>query len=305
MSFEHEMEHAAHAGGHGDHGDGKPNIGKFIGMTMAVLGVMLALSSALLGGSRNKLVTTMVEQNTTAGRYQAVSMKHRTLVAQLQQLHALLPSDPADFQKAEKEIDGLATAADPAQLAAIKVMRLETAKILNTVTPTGSDVLRFVELVRDYAVEKEKAEKWAESYEDLARVYEEAGEHYEWGQLCAEFGIVLASIALLLQARPAWFGSVGFGVGALALIIWSFTTQQAGLAHAEQEIEHAKKEYFDLKSDENSKKGDEDLLADIEKIEKANGVVAAEPAHASPAPAGSGHAPPPASAGHAAPAHEH
>jgi hypothetical protein len=208
MSFEHEMEHAAHAGGHGDHGDGKPNIGKFIGMTMAVLGVMLALSSALLGGSRNKLVTTMVEQNTTAGRYQAVSMKHRTLVAQLQQLHALLP---ADFQKAEKEIDGLATAADPAQLAAIKVMRLETAKILNTVTPTGSDVLRFVELVRDYAVEKEKAEKWAESYEDLARVYEEAGEHYEWGQLCAEFGIVLASIALLLQARPAWFGSVGFG----------------------------------------------------------------------------------------------
>jgi Domain of unknown function (DUF4337) len=271
MSFEEEMEHAAHAGheGHGEgHDDKKGGIGKYIGMTMAILGVMLALTSALLGGSRNKLIATMVEQTNTAGRYQAVSMKYRTLMAQLQQLHALLPADASDFEKAEKEIDSVSSEADKTQVAAIKVNRLETAKILNTVTPTGSDVLRFVELVRDYQEEKEKAEKWTESYEDLIVVYEHGAEHYEWGQLCAEFGIVLASIALLLQSRAAWIGSMSFGTGALVLIVYAFSVQQSGLAHAEHEVEEAKKAYLALNMDEKSKKGDEELLADIERIEK-------------------------------------
>ena len=289
MGFEEEMEHAAHAGHEGGHGhdDKKGGIGKYIGMTMAVLGVMLALTSALLGGSRNKLIATMVEQTATAGRYQAVSMKYRTLMAQLQQLHALLPADQADFEKAEKEIASVESGADKTEVAAIKVNRLETAKILNTVTPTGSDVLRFVELVRDYDEEKEKAAKWSESYEDLIEVYEKAGEHYEWGQLCAEFGIVLASIALLLQSRVAWMGSMTFGTEALVLIVYSFAVQQSGLAHAEHEIEENKKAYFALNMDEKSKKGDEELLADIERIEKP-----ATGEHTAPAPTGApAHAP--------------
>lgn len=267
MSFEEEMEHAAHAGHEGGHGE-KGGIGKYIGMTMAILGVMLALTSALLGGSRNKLIATMVEQTSTAARYQAISMKHRSLMSQLQQLHAMLPADPAEFDKTQGEINRVAGSADKLDATVIAINRLETDKILNTVTPSAGDVLRFVELVHDYAEEKEKAEKWTESYEGLIMVYEAASEHFEWGQLCAEFGIVLASIALLIHSRAAWFGSMIFGTGALVLMIYAYTTQQSGLSHAKTELEESRAAYFALKMDEKSKTGDEELFNDIERIEK-------------------------------------
>jgi hypothetical protein len=267
MGFEEEMEHAAHAGheGHGESG----GIGKYIGMTMAILGVMLALTSALLGGSRNKLIATMVEQTSTAARYQAIASKHRTLVAQLQQLHAMLPADPADFEKSQKELDNVTQSADKKDANVIAITRLETDKILNTVTPSPGDVLRFVQLVHDYSDEKEKAHKWVESYEDLIHVYEQASEHYEWGQLCAEFGIVLASIALLIHSRAAWFGSMTFGAAALGLMIFSYVTESSGLAHAKTEVEESKKAYFALNMDEKGKAGDEELFTDVKRIEKA------------------------------------
>ncbi len=282
MGFEEEMEHAAHAGHEGGHDEKKGGIGKYIGMTMAVLGVMLALTSALLGGSRNKLIATMVEQTSTAGRYQTVSMKYRSLMAQLQQLHALLPSDQTDFEKADREIKKIEAESDKSTLGVIQVSGLETSKLLNTVTPTGSDVLRFVELVREYGEEKEKAEKWAESYEALIEVYEKAAEHYEWGQLSAEFGIVLASIALLMQNRRVWMLSMVFGTSALVLIVYSFSVQTSGLASAEKQVADSKKAYFDLNMEEKSKKGDEELLADIERIEKplASPATSGAPQHA-------------------------
>ena len=45
--FVEHMEHAAHAS-HEGHG-GSKNLGKYIGITMALLGVMLALCAALVG----------------------------------------------------------------------------------------------------------------------------------------------------------------------------------------------------------------------------------------------------------------
>ncbi len=266
MGFEEEMAHASHAG-HGDHGE-TGGIGKYIGMTMAILGVMLALTSALLGGARNKLIATMVEQTSTAARYQAISMKHRSLMSQLQQLHAMLPSDPADFDKTQKEIDRVTNGADELDATMIAINRLETDKILNTVTPSAGDVLRFVELVHDYAEEKEKAERWTESYEGLIHVYEEGSEHFEWGQLCAEFGIVLASIALLIHSRAAWFGAMIFGTCALVLMIYAYSAERSGLAHAKTEVDESRAAYFALKMDEKSKTGDEELFSDIERIEK-------------------------------------
>ncbi|MGH7328856.1 MAG: hypothetical protein ACREJX_10960, partial [Polyangiaceae bacterium] len=61
MSGAHEIaehiEHAAH-GGHGDKG-----VGRMAGITMAILGVMLALCSAMVGGQRTDVIATMVEQS--------------------------------------------------------------------------------------------------------------------------------------------------------------------------------------------------------------------------------------------------
>ena len=255
-----EMEHAAHSGG----------IGKYIGMTMAVLGVLLALCSAMVGGTRTELIATMVEQTATGQQYQAVSMKHRTLMAQLQQLHALLPSDPADFEKSEKalgDIESSAAAAKAPILPTLHALRLETANVLNTATPTASDVLRFVSLVRAYEKQKDVASEWAESYEDAIHAHKDATEHFEWAQLCAEFGIVFASIGLMLQSRAAWAVSLMLVISSGGIAGWAFSTSHAALALAEHKIEEGKSKYEGLHMDEGQAKGDEELLKDIERIE--------------------------------------
>jgi Domain of unknown function (DUF4337) len=285
------MEHAAHEAhghGHGDHGPKKASIGKFVGMTMAVLGVLLALCSAMVGGARTDLIATMVEQTSVSNQYQAVSMKYRTLMAQLQQLHALLPSDPHEMDVADNEITKIENTIGPqgATAPVIQTMKLETGKILNTVTPTGSDVLRFVGLVRDYDKEREVAHKWTESYEEKIHAHQEATEHFEWGQLCAEFGIVLASIGLLLNSKLSWFASIVMGAASMGIIVWAYMGLHGELGHAEKEIEEAKHAYMALNMEAQQAKGDEELLKDIERIEAPPPAASNAPAPApEPAPA--------------------
>src|SRR4051812_24800203 len=90
------MEHAAHSGGGGhghgggDHG-GKPGPGKQIGVTMAILGVMLALCAAMVGSQRTELIRAMVEQSERFGLYQAESMKFRVVEADIEMLKAISP----------------------------------------------------------------------------------------------------------------------------------------------------------------------------------------------------------------------
>src|SRR5450631_3740524 len=126
------IEHAAHGGEHAAPHGTKPSHSKYVGITMAVLGVLLALTSALVGGARTELIATMVEQTGTSMRYQAVVMKQRTLLAQLQQLHALLPSDPGQFAAVEKELDAVEKGAAKGPAGPVlHAMRLATKQILN------------------------------------------------------------------------------------------------------------------------------------------------------------------------------
>ena len=82
------MEKAGHGGGHG-HGDGKAGPQKAIGVTMALLGVMLALCAALVGSARTQLIKTTVEQSNKWGVYQSESTKFRVIEADVEMLHAL------------------------------------------------------------------------------------------------------------------------------------------------------------------------------------------------------------------------
>lgn len=88
MSHEiHEqIEHAGHAAHDGSH------LPQFIGITIAILGVLMALCSAQVGEARTELIATMVEENTAKAKFTAVSNKYRALQAQLQQLHAAMPN---------------------------------------------------------------------------------------------------------------------------------------------------------------------------------------------------------------------
>ena len=94
------IEHAAHVehgGGHDPHSKG---IGKAVGVTMATLGVMLAVCAALLGSERTELIRTMVEQSNKLGQYQAESTKYRVMQADFELLRALSPK-PEEIKKVE------------------------------------------------------------------------------------------------------------------------------------------------------------------------------------------------------------
>src|SRR5438552_1346767 len=100
-----KMEEAGHAAqGHGGgHGDGKGGPGKAIGITMAILGVMLAFCAAMVGSARTDLIRATVEQSNLWGVYQAESTKYRVMQADYEMLHALTPNK-AELDKFEERI---------------------------------------------------------------------------------------------------------------------------------------------------------------------------------------------------------
>jgi len=72
------IEHAAHDPHQG-------SLTRWIGITIAIVGVLMAVCSAQVGEARTELIATMVNETGAALEYQTVSTKYRMLQAQLQQ----------------------------------------------------------------------------------------------------------------------------------------------------------------------------------------------------------------------------
>jgi hypothetical protein len=89
------IEHAAHGGGAG--------ASRYIGITMALLGVMVAFCSAMVGAQRTELIKAMVEQSTRMGTYQTETMKFRAMSANSELLKALSPAKD-EIQKIESTL---------------------------------------------------------------------------------------------------------------------------------------------------------------------------------------------------------
>src|ERR1700722_2058154 len=123
-----QMEYAGHGGGQG----------KLIGLTMALLGVFLALCSALVGASRTELIASMVEQTGATLKYQTVSTKYRMIEANLVQLHSLLP-DPKVFKDSGDQIAALEKSLSQPDVVGNQIMAQRIKEILTTVTPTHTD----------------------------------------------------------------------------------------------------------------------------------------------------------------------
>ena len=173
-------EHTAHSGGHGGEKQGSS---KLIGLTMALIGVMIAFCAALVGSERNELTRTMIEQTQAHSDYSAASTKFRLIMLEL-----------------EKQRGAAASATDA----------------------TKSVVQRFLRLYTDYSKERAYAKSWADGYKPLVDAHFDAAEGYERAQLIAEIGIVLASLAVLIASRPAWY---------LSLILAAISVSQVVRTH--------------------------------------------------------------------------
>jgi hypothetical protein len=236
---------------------------------MAIIGVLLALTSALVGGQRTELIATMVEQTNTGAKYQAISTKYRVLLAQLKQLDSLNP-DPELFKKWDEEARKLGSemsSADMTRLA--KIIRLENAKNLNAEIPTHEDMVAFTKVIRSLDEEKDAASEWTESYEGAIKAHSTAAEHYEWAQLASEIGIVIASIALLFMSRAAWTASVILGCATVVIAGFTFVSVSSQLHGAEEKITTASAHFESLGGDKKDKVADEELLKSMEESKSA------------------------------------
>lgn len=271
-----QIEHAAHDSH--DHNAGR--LPQFIGITIAILGVLMALCSAQVGAARTELIATMVEESAAKAKYTAVANKYRNLQAQLQQLHAAMPD--LDYQKTKnEEIKTLhSEMKNPDSKTVIKASELNTDKILNTVTPTEKDVQRFLGLIHRTREENESAKHWSESYHDAVKVHENTADRFELAMLSAEIGIVIASVGLLLAkqkmfGRGAWFTGIALGLVSLSIAIGTKLTNDHALHAAEEKIHKTEHHFASMTKDEDDiaedKKLEEEIVAEFKEMKKLKG----------------------------------
>jgi hypothetical protein len=294
-------EHIAHAGheGHGDHGGGgghggheheaHSKLGTYIGITMAVLGVILAYCAAKVGAERTELIHALVEQQHAHAKYQAQDVKHRVAVNNLRQMHATIPSSEladrleADLKKIDAEAAPAAASpapavkpaaatdapkpeAAPASVAATtRAARALARALVEMVTPSKTDAALLADTVDRYEKETEAANVWVESFNPAIRAHTEAQERYELAQLLAEIGIVVASVGLLIKRRAPWILAIALGVAALGYVVTTYTSTSHEVQEAEAKIEELGKSYRDMRTADKTTAADEALVVDIRK----------------------------------------
>jgi len=255
MSGTHHAEHAAHGGDHGGF------TSKYIGITIALIGALIAFCAAMVGSERNELMRTMIEQTQSHADYTAASTKLRSVMLELEKQRGELAVLTASGGSASNSMD----------------LRLVT---------------RFVQLASDYSTERAATKKWADSYKPLVDAHFEGAEGYERAQLIAEFGIILASLAVLLGSRPVWLASVVFAVCCIGQLV-SVSAHTKRIVHANAGLVRVAEEaYAEVRKAHGAAGQDEETTEALDpggKIRRSFGEVhaAKEKAH-KPEPTGPG-----------------
>src|SRR6266496_4699666 len=92
MSAHQKLEHAEHAA-HAGHGEGEHkhegfSQNKVFGVTMALIGVLIAFCAAMVGSERNELTRAMIEQTQAHADYTSASTKFRLIMLELEKQRA-------------------------------------------------------------------------------------------------------------------------------------------------------------------------------------------------------------------------
>ena len=218
-SLEH-AHHVAHGGGH----ESSP-LSTRVGITIAILGVILAFAAAKVGGERTELTQALVDQQHANANYQAQDVKHRMAILSLQNLHA------------EAEV-GKTGAAD------MYAMAMSAER---------------------YEGEAAVAKTWVDAFDPMIETISESQEHYERGQLAAEFGIVIASIALLFKRREPWFLSIALGLLAVVLIFMTWMHGHATVHDAKEKVDAAETKFDEMRAANKTTDKDRALVEQVKK----------------------------------------
>lgn len=239
------VEHAAHGAGHGP--------SKFIGITMALLGVMVAFCSALVGAERTELIKSMVVQSTRMGVYQTETMKFRAMHANSELLHALVP-DQTEISKIEttlrekRKAGGKSDDEDTAELKDLISSSVED--LADLLTPDPSVIKAFTKQAKSYERDVKEAKEDADAYDKMIEAHQDAAEGYEHGLLAAEIGIVIAAVALLLASRTVWVLSVVLAITCVGSTGYAYLQTRRDVAAAQAKLDAAAKNVIQLEKDD-------------------------------------------------------
>ncbi|MFT3881225.1 MAG: DUF4337 family protein [Gemmatales bacterium] len=256
------------------HGHGG-SMHRWIGLTTALLSILIAVCSSQANAVRTEFIARMVEEDGTTVRLQNVSTKYILLQAQLQHIHAMMP-DPPSFLKIESSLQSLEKSKMSDESAkVVQALRLSTRKILEAVMPSTEDVQHFAKLIRGYRAELEAAKKWADSYTPVIEVLQVATSRMETAQLVSELAVILASLALMTGnvrwlSRSMWTASIALGIVSIIILVVTLVLNQGAVHRSEDALEHAREAYLELTKGNDNATRDEALLkgieADLEKL---------------------------------------
>ena len=234
-SLEH-MEHAAHEHDHDSH-EHNP-LSTYTGITMAVLGVLLAFTSAKVAGERTELIKSMVEQQDAHMRSVTQDIKHRVAVISLYQLHATIGAVPASVGRSRRP-EG------------------------NPQAPDAEAMVTLANTVTRYLGESKAATAWSDAYNPVVRAHVEGQENYELGMLAAEIGIVMASVALLLRRRIIWYVAMGLGVVSISIMFAAYVRTAPAVHEGEKKIEEYARAYHELRAQDKTTATEETLVKEV------------------------------------------
>jgi hypothetical protein len=179
---------------------------KHMGLTMGILAVLIAFCAAMVGSQRQELMTSLLDQSWAHSSFTAAATDHRLLMNELE-------------------------------------------KMRGTPRPAGDNasgsLTRFVRLATHYQQERELAKEWDDDCQELIDAHFDAAEGYEHAQLVAELAVIIASIAILLNSRPAWFVSIAVGVICLGMMSFTFIGSRSAIAKHHEEVEEAEEAYVE------------------------------------------------------------
>jgi hypothetical protein len=247
-----KIEHAHHSSQHpADGHGGAPS--KQIGITMALLGVLLAFSAAMVGSQRTELIKSMVLQSSKWGLYQAETMKFRVLQADFELLKSISPKKEEvtkveETLRAKRRSSGTKDDEDTAELK--DLIASATEDMADLLTPDPSELTRFRKMSREFERDMHEAKEDADAYDLSIEAHQEAAERYEWAQLAAEIGIVIASIALLLGSRKVWAVSIVLAAICTTALTVTYVRTAHALSLADKKIDDASKNVQQLEHDD-------------------------------------------------------
>lgn len=228
MGAHEELEHAEHIGH-----SGGGHTTKHLGITMALLGVLIAFAAAMVGSQRQELMTTLLDQSWAHSSYTAAGVKLHGIMIELEKMKG---------------------------------------------TPSAPNLNRFIQLYSQTDQEWKLAKEWDDACEPLIDAHYDAAEGYEHAQLVAEVAIIIASVAVLLNSRPAWMVSLVIGVICVGLMGYTFVQTRAAVSQAHEKAHHAEAAFEHASESHESSTANQETINALDPGGKIRATLKEEPA---------------------------